>query len=68
MRFSIISGWPHGGHGGGFSLEKKIEYFHQFSSVFYLTMMGGGVGGQAGICRQTSGGWIGAGACISVQK
>jgi hypothetical protein len=20
IRFSIINGWPHGGHGGGFSL------------------------------------------------
>ena len=59
MRFSIINGWPQGGHGGGFSLQKKVIMSDEIAIrnlCHYRTMMGGGVGGHRGSCRQTIGG------------
>lgn len=59
MRFSIINGWPQGGHGGGFSLRKKVRMSTEVdlrNVCCYRTMIGGGVGGHRGNCRQTIGG------------
>jgi hypothetical protein len=32
----------------------------KWNVCFYLTIIGGGVGGHGGICRQTMGGWGGS--------